>query len=71
MQDSSDFQDDVAYAADLIAQSDAVVVGAGAGMGVDSGLPDFRGDAGFWRAYPALQSAGLGFASIASPDRFE
>ena len=31
---------------------DALLVAAGAGMGVDSGLPDFRGDEGFWRAYP-------------------
>jgi len=23
-------------------------------MGVDSGLPDFRGDEGFWRAYPPM-----------------
>ena len=26
-------------------------------MGVDSGLPDFRGNACFWRAYPALAEA--------------
>ena len=30
------------HAADLISQADALIVAAGAGMGVDSGLPDFR-----------------------------
>lgn len=44
MEPSPELQDAIAYAADLIAQSDAIVVGAGAGMGVDSGPPDFRGD---------------------------
>lgn len=71
METEAALHDAIAYAADLIAQSDAIVVGAGAGMGVDSGLPDFRGAAGFWRAYPALKSAGLGFTEIASPDRFD
>lgn len=51
-------------------QADGLLVTAGAGMGVDSGLPDFRGDQGLWRAYPALRSAGLDFYSIASPDAF-
>ena len=32
-------------------QADYVIITAGAGMGVDSGLPDFRGNEGFWRAY--------------------
>jgi NAD-dependent SIR2 family protein deacetylase len=41
-------------AARLIAEADALLITAGAGMGVDSGLPDFRGREGFWRAYPAL-----------------
>ena len=27
----------------MIDQADALIVAAGAGMGVDSGLPDFRG----------------------------
>ena len=57
-------------AAALIMQADALVVAAGAGMGVDSGLPDFRGREGFWRAYPALGRAGLDFYTVASPDTF-
>ena len=59
-----------ARAAELLEQADALVVAAGAGMGVDSGLPDFRGNEGFWRAYPALGRARRDFASIASPAAF-
>lgn len=58
-------------AADLIESADALMVAAGAGMGVDSGLPDFRGPEGFWRAYPALGKRGLEFYSVASPRTFE
>lgn len=50
--------------------ADSLVIAAGAGMGVDSGLPDFRGNEGFWKAYPALGAAGLDFASAASPRTF-
>jgi NAD-dependent SIR2 family protein deacetylase len=57
-------------AAALIAGADALVIAAGAGMGVDSGLPDFRGNAGFWRAYPALATDGVAFMDIASPRAF-
>jgi NAD-dependent SIR2 family protein deacetylase len=46
------------------------LITGGAGMGVDSGLPDFRGDDGFWKAYPALQQAGVSFRDIAAPDNF-
>jgi len=63
--------DPISSAAELIAQADGLVIVAGAGMGVDSGLPDFRGDAGFWNAYPALGRAGLRFAQVASPRTFE
>jgi len=49
----------------------AVVVGAGAGMGVDSGLPDFRGERGFWNAYPAYQHLGLSFVDLANPRWFK
>lgn len=58
------------HAAELLLQADALIVAAGAGMGVDSGLPDFRGTAGFWNAYPALARDRIDFASISCPDTF-
>lgn len=39
-------------------------------MGVDSGLPDFRGTEGFWKAYPAYAKLGLDFAAMANPRWF-
>lgn len=58
-------------AARLIAEADAFLIGAGAGMGVDSGLPDFRGDEGFWRAYPPYRHLGLSFVDMANPAWFD
>jgi NAD-dependent SIR2 family protein deacetylase len=60
----------VRRAAEAIAHADVVVVTAGAGMGVDAGLPDFRGDEGFWRAYPPYERLGLRFVELASPASF-
>ncbi len=40
-------------------------------MGVDSGLPDFRGNEGFWRAYPPFARLGISFVEMASPHWFE
>lgn len=57
-------------AAELITQADALIVAAGAGMGVDSGLPDFRGREGFWKAYPVLGRERVDFYSIACPEAF-
>ena len=54
-------QDSLERAADLISQADALIVTAGAGMGVDSGLPDFRGKEGFCKTYPALVTTTLTF----------
>jgi len=64
-------QDKLARAAHLIQNAKALVIAAGAGMGIDSGLPDFRGDNGFWRAYPALGRQRLPFERIASPHAFQ
>ncbi len=58
-------------AAAVIAEAGALIIGAGAGMGVDSGLPDFRGAEGFWRAYPRYAELGLSFAELANPHWFE
>ena len=60
----------VRRAAALIRDADGLLIAAGAGMGVDSGLPDFRGNEGFWRAYPALAAARIRFDLIASPAAF-
>lgn len=57
-------------AAETIRQADALFIGAGAGMGVDSGLPDFRGDKGFWKAYPPFRKLGLSFIDLANPRWF-
>ncbi|HEY0133612.1 MAG TPA: Sir2 family NAD-dependent protein deacetylase [Nannocystis sp.] len=57
-------------AADAVARADALLIAAGAGMGVDSGMPDFRGGAGFWQAYPAAQKLGLAFEDLANPRWF-
>lgn len=58
-------------AAKLIQEAEALLITAGAGMGVDSGLPDFRGSEGLWRAYPALGRARMDFQTIASPANFK
>ncbi len=58
-------------AAELISGANALVITAGAGMGIDSGLPDFRGKDGFWKAYPALGRAKLNFTDVANPSAFE
>jgi NAD-dependent SIR2 family protein deacetylase len=57
-------------AARMIEEADALLICAGAGMGVDSGLPDFRGPQGFWKAYPPYERLGLSFADIADPAHF-
>jgi NAD-dependent SIR2 family protein deacetylase len=55
-------------AANAIRSADALLIGAGAGMGVDSGLPDFRGPEGFWKAYPPFR--GRRFADMSTPHWF-
>lgn len=59
-----------AVVAGWLNDADGLLVCAGAGMGVDSGLPDFRGSTGFWRAYPALERSGLDFMDMANPVHF-
>ncbi|WP_185219011.1 SIR2 family NAD-dependent protein deacylase [Paraburkholderia dinghuensis] len=46
--------------------ADALLITAGAGMGVDSGLPAFRGRHGLWKAWPALKHLNMDFARIST-----
>jgi NAD-dependent SIR2 family protein deacetylase len=58
-------------AAEALRAADALLVTAGAGMGVDSGLPDFRGNQGVWNAYPLYQRLGISFVDAANPEHFQ
>ena len=58
-------------AAQAIKTADALIITSGAGMGVDSGLPDFRGDEGFWEAYPPIAKMGYSFIEMANPQWFK
>jgi NAD-dependent SIR2 family protein deacetylase len=60
----------VEAAAAAVKNARALLITAGAGMGVDSGLPDFRGSEGFWNAYPPYRHLGLSFADLANPRWF-
>ncbi len=64
-------RESIELAAKVLNETRSLVITAGAGMGVDSGLPDFRGDQGFWRAYPAYEKLGLPFMDLANPKHFE
>ena len=65
-----DWKDNCKRAADVIKNAGALLIGTGAGMGVDSGLPDFRGTEGFWKAYPPFAKLGLKFSDAANPKWF-
>lgn len=61
----------ISAVAKKLRQAKALIVTSGAGMGVDSGLPDFRGDSGFWKAYPMYERLGLNFYAAANPVHFQ
>jgi NAD-dependent SIR2 family protein deacetylase len=61
----------LARAVTALRAATAIAITAGAGMGVDSGLPDFRGDEGFWNAYPPFRELGLSFMDLANPEWFD
>nr|WP_319492926.1 Sir2 family NAD-dependent protein deacetylase [uncultured Desulfobacter sp.] len=60
-------KDNIKHASEVIQNADALFITAGAGMGVDSGLPDFRGNSGFWKAYPPIAKLGKSFSEMADP----
>ena len=66
----TEINEGIEKAAAAVAMADALLVTAGAGMGVDSGLPDFRGDKGFWKAYPPFERLGVSFVDMANPGWF-
>jgi len=57
----------IGKAAKIIEECQALLVIAGAGMGVDSGLPDYRSPEGFWKAYPPLAKLKISLEDISHP----
>lgn len=57
-------------AVELIRQADCFLIGAGAGLGVDSGQPDYRGTKGFWNHYPMLEQLGYDYKRISDCNLF-
>ena len=60
-------KNDLNYAVELIRKADGILITAGAGMSVDSGLPDFRSVGGFWNTYPMFKEHNISFEDIATP----
>lgn len=56
--------------AEAIVTNEALLITTGAGMGIDSGLPDFRGKEGLWKAYPYFKKANMSFSDAANPHFF-
>jgi len=68
---TDNFSSGATATAEKLRRAKALIVTSGAGMGVDSGLPDFRGDNGFWEAYPMYERLGLNFYAAADPVHFQ
>ena len=64
------FSSSIAQACDHIKKNKALIITCGAGMSVDSGLPDFRGPKGFYKCYPEIEKMNLTFNQCANPNFF-
>lgn len=54
----------------IISEADAIIVFAGSGMSAPSGAPTFRGNEGFWKAFPPYEKLGINFVGMANPNTF-
>jgi NAD-dependent SIR2 family protein deacetylase len=49
MEKEEKYKNEIELACKLIKDSDALLITCGAGFSVDSGMPDYYGDEGFWK----------------------
>lgn len=54
-----------------LSRADAVIINAGAGFALESGIPDLRTSDGFKSAFPAFAEMGLTLQDLATPARFK
>ncbi len=65
--EDSQMEENFEKAAKAIHESKVLIIIAGAAMGIDSGIPDFRGPTGFWQDYPPLNENKLTITEIFVP----
>lgn len=63
-------KNEIQRAAEWIANAESLLITAGAGMSVDSGLPDYRGKDGFWNHFPVYRELGVDYARMTRPSGF-
>jgi len=63
-------RDAIARSASLIANADAVLIVAGAGMGIDSGLPDYRGPNGLWNTWHPAAKLNMTYEDLSTHEQF-
>lgn len=63
-------ENEIERAAKLLTEADSLIILAGAGMSVDSGLPDYRGTAGWWTNHEAFKRAGVTYEQASSGRMF-
>ena len=68
MSESDKMSDDIKKAAELVHGASHAVALTGAGISVDSGLPDFRGSGGLWSKYDPAEYATIE-AFMADPEK--
>jgi NAD-dependent SIR2 family protein deacetylase len=61
----------IKLAAELIAKHKQLLITCGAGISVDSGLPDYRGNEGLYKSYPPFRKLNVSFTDCANPKFFE
>jgi len=54
----------------IINNSDALLIVAGAGMGIDSGLPDYRGPNGLWNTWHPAKELNLTYEKLSTNEQF-
>jgi len=57
-------------AAKIINDADALLVVAGAGMGIDSGLPDYRGPNGLWNTWHPSRTLNMRYEDLSTHELF-
>lgn len=57
----------IAKAAQFVKETKMVILSTGTGMGIDSGVPNFRGTQCFWNHYPAYKDQ-FSYAQCSNPD---